>query len=179
VAVVAPVWLFGTDDYMEVPDSDLLDFGATDSFTVIAATRRWNTQATGPIIAKTDTTAATTAGWLLMYATANRSTFIVADGTNRILAENSNAASGSLVTSVGVRDVASDTGISYVNGVATAAADPTTATSVNALTMRVGRLSGAGANYLDGEGHSFAVFRRVLTVAEVQQVSDWMKGRAY
>ena len=43
VAVTHPLWLFGTDDYMEVADNDLIDFGASDSFTVLAVVRQWAT----------------------------------------------------------------------------------------------------------------------------------------
>lgn len=39
VLVVRPLWLFGTDDYMEVLDNDLLDVGLNQAFTLVAITR--------------------------------------------------------------------------------------------------------------------------------------------
>ena len=45
VAVVQDVLLFGTDDYLEVPDNDLLDFTGTEGFTVAWIGRQWNNTA--------------------------------------------------------------------------------------------------------------------------------------
>jgi len=42
VAVVSPVWLFGTDDQIEVADNALLDFDATDDFTLVSVFRLWD-----------------------------------------------------------------------------------------------------------------------------------------
>jgi hypothetical protein len=175
VAVVAPVWLFGTDDYMEVPDSDLLDFGATDSFTIVAAYRRWAAIANTPAIAKSD---GTTAGWMLTVGSGGAlSRMWVHDGTNNPVATMP-AVAAQLTTLAGVRSAGFIT--AYSNGVAgTAVADTTTATLANANAMRVGRLAAAGTSYTDMEFTAAAVFRRVLTAAEITQVSDWMKGRAY
>jgi hypothetical protein len=43
--VTRPIWLFGTDDYLEVADNALLKFGTGD-FTMMVVARQWETQAT-------------------------------------------------------------------------------------------------------------------------------------
>lgn len=43
VMVTRPVWLFGTDDYMEVADNDLLDVGAGESLSAVIIMREFAT----------------------------------------------------------------------------------------------------------------------------------------
>lgn len=43
VMVTRPVWLFGTDDYMEVPDQALLDVAAGESLSAVIVMREWAT----------------------------------------------------------------------------------------------------------------------------------------
>lgn len=182
VAVVAPVWLFGTDDYLEVPDNDLLDFGATDSFTVVAAHRSWATFGTNDVLlAKKANTTATTLGWTLTAGstTAAQGQGQIGDGTNGTTAVSGSRTTGAISLVAAVRSIAGDTLTTYLNGVAgTAVTDASTGTLANTEVMRVGRLSGAGTEYLDGEGHFFGVFRRALTAAEVTVLSDYLRGRA-
>jgi hypothetical protein len=183
IAVVThPVWLFGTDDYMEVADNAFLDFAATDSFTLFAVQRQWNTFGTNDAILgkKADTTAAT-AGYLLGDdgTTAALARMQSGDGTIGTSAvTGSSRTAGTLNTIAGVRNVSSDNTIVYLNGVAgTAVTDTTTATLANAEVMRLGRLSGAGTEYNDMELVAAAIFRRVLTADEITTLYNYYTAR--
>jgi hypothetical protein len=180
--VTHPVWLFGTDDYMEVADNDLLDFAATDSFTLFVVQRQWNTFGTNDAILgkKADTTAAT-AGYLLGDdgTTAALARMQSGDGTNGTsTVTGSSRTAGILNTIAGVRNVSTDNTIVYLNGTAgTAVTDTTTATLANAEVMRLGRLSGAGTEYNDMELVAAAIFRRALTAAEITTLYNYYTAR--
>jgi hypothetical protein len=180
--VTHPVWLFGTDDYMEVADNAFLDFAATDSFTLFVVQRQWDTFGTNDAILgkKADTTAAT-AGYLLGDdgTTAALGRMQSGDGTNGTSAvTGSSRTAGTLNTIAGVRNVSTDNTIVYLNGTAgTAVTDTTTATLANAEVMRLGRLSGAGTEYNDMELVAAAIFRRVLTASEITTLYNYYTAR--
>ena len=182
VVVTHPVWLFGTDDYMEVADNALIDFAATDSFTLFAVQRQWNTFGTNDaILGKKANTTAATAGYLLGDdgTTAALGRMQIGDGTNGTSAvTGSSRTTGTLNTLVAVRNVSTDNTIVYLNGTAgTAVTDTTTATLANAEVMRLGRLSGAGTEYNDMELIAAAVFRRALTATEIATLTNYYTAR--
>jgi hypothetical protein len=181
VAVVSPVWLFGSDDYMEVADNALLDFGASDSFTLVAIHRPWATQGTNDtLLAKKANTTNTTAGYNLSggSSTALAGQAQIGDGAAGITAVSANRTSGALTVTSAVRDVTADTLTVYLNKTAgTAIADTTTGSLSNAEVWRIARLSGAGTEYVDMELISVAVFRRALTAEEIVQVVDYYQAR--
>ena len=170
--VTNPLWLFGTDDYMEVADNDLVDFALTDSFTVVAIMRQWATQPSRVIVGKGQNLG-TAAGYAI-YSTSTNDQFMVADGTNQSF-KGSAFTAGALMTVAGIRDVVADTVASNVNGTITSGTDVTTATSANASPLRVGRDS--GSVYADVEGIAFAVFRRVLTTTEIALIQSYYTNR--
>lgn len=170
--VTNPLWLFGTDDYLEVADNDLVDFALTDSFTVVAIMRQWATQPSRVIVGKGQNLG-TAAGYAI-YSTSTNDQFMVADGTNQSF-KGSAFTAGALMTVAGIRDVVADTVASNVNGTITSGADVTTATSANASPLRVGRDS--GSVYADVEGIAFAVFRRVLTTTEIALIQSYYTNR--
>jgi hypothetical protein len=181
VAVVAPVWLFGTDDYMEVPDNDLIDFGASDSFTLVAVHRPWATQGTNDtLIAKKANTTNTTAGYNLSggSSTALQGQAQMGDGTAGITAVSGSRTSGQLTVTAAVRNVSADNLIVYLNGTAgTAVTDTTTGLINSADVFRIGRLSGAGTEYADMELLGVAIFRRALSAAEISVITSYYQAR--
>ena len=181
VAVVAPVWLFGADDYMEVADNDLLDLAASDSFTVLAVHRAYATVGTNDaLVAKKANSTATTAGWALTAgsSTAAQAQLQVGDGAAGATAVSGSRTSGAVSVVVAVRDAAADTLTVWLNGTAGApVTDATTGSSANAEVLRIGRLSGAGAEYADMELYASAVWRRALTPQEVAAATDWYATR--
>jgi hypothetical protein len=183
VAVTQPCWLFGTDDYMEVADNDLVDFGTSDSFTLLAVHRPWGTQGTNDtLIAKKANTTNTTAGYSLSNgsSTALLGQCQIGDGTNGVTASSAARTVGALAVSSAVRDVAADTVTVYYDATAGLPVTDTTASALaNSEALRVGRLSGAGTEYSDFEGIAFAVFRRALTQAEIRIITDFYQGNGY
>jgi hypothetical protein len=181
VAVVSPVWLLGTDDYMEVADNALLDFAAGDSFTLVAVHRPWATQGTNDtLIAKKANTTNTTQGYNLSggSSTALQGQAQIGDGTAGITAVSGSRTSGALMVTSAVRNVTADTLTVYLNKTAgTAITDITTGSLSNAEAWRIARLSGAGTEYADMELISVAVFRRALTAAEISQLVDYYQAR--
>jgi hypothetical protein len=173
-AVVAPVWLFGTDDYMEVPDNSLLDFGAIDSFTIAAVYRVWGTPSSRFVIAKKPGLADNTAGYVI-YEDSGYAALRYADGSAEGVTFGSRTA-GMINTVSAVRTVASDTFILSANGtplnVGGSQTDPTTGSFANAGPLRVGRPNTTGTAYMDMEFIAAAVFRRALTADEVTVISD-------
>jgi hypothetical protein len=181
-AVVYPLWLFGTDDYMEVADNTLIDFAATDSFTLVAICRQFTTFGTNDaILAKKANTTNTTAGYLLGNdgTTAALGRMQIGDGAAGTDAvTGASRVSGTLNTLAAVRNVSTDNTIVYLNGTAgTAVTDTTTATLANAEVMRLGRLSGAGTEYNDMELVAAAVFRRALSATEITTIYNYYNSR--
>jgi hypothetical protein len=173
VAVVAPVWLFGTDDYLEVADNDLLDFGATDSFTAVLVARRWNAESLAALT-KANTIGSTIQGWALNTST-TAWRFTVGDGT-RLIPQAPNDTLGAASTIVGVRNVTADTLTAYWNAAAgTPLTDTSTGTLANANTLRIGTTT---TDYMAMEFTAAMIFRRALTATEIQLLSDYFKGRA-
>jgi hypothetical protein len=176
VAVTHPLWLLGTDDYLEVADNDLIDFGATDSFTVLAVVRQWAATGNDTLVAKKDGDAASDVGWVLRTNASAEIYFAVADGTLQDIAETP-ATYGALVTAVGVRSLTPTVTIT-VNGVTAVDASPQNlATLINSDTLRIGRMSGAGTAYADMEFVAAAVFRRALTAGEITTITNYYSAR--
>jgi hypothetical protein len=174
VAVVRPVWLLGTDDFFEVADNDLLDFGTTDSFTLVAVVRDWSTSATlhSWIAKKTAVYSASSAGYWLGRDTGSAA-MAIADGTAQATDLQSISAGALMVASL-TRDIATGTIAARVNGTGTTASGTgVTATLANSEVMRIGRLSGAGTNYADVELLAAMVFRRALSATELAAIATY------
>jgi hypothetical protein len=174
VAVVRPVWLLGTDDFFQVADNDLLDFGTTDSFTLVAVVRDWSTSATlhSWIAKKTAVYSASSAGYWLGRDTGSAA-MAIADGTAQATDLQSISAGALMVASL-TRDIATGTIAARVNGTGTTASGTgVTATLANSEVMRIGRLSGAGTSYADMELLAAMVFRRALTAAELSAIAAY------
>jgi hypothetical protein len=178
VAVVSPCWLFGTDDYMEVADNDLLDFGASDSFTVLAVVRQWVTAVgNGIYVAKQDGTGAANVGYMLYRTSAQNPQFIFADGSIIDSVAVVLSPTGALETIAGIRDRSAVTIGINVNGTQNSNSDGVTGSLSNALPLRIGRRSGASTAYQDFELLAVAVFRRALTSTEITALTTYFQGR--
>jgi hypothetical protein len=177
VSVVSPVWLFGTDDYMEVADNDLLDFGATDSFTVLAVVRQWATPVNfGHWIAKRDTVS----GWAIgSNGTLAQLLATVDDGPNTASSSGQPITVGALQSVGFIVNRVAQTINTYVGGSFSATASTTSVGSVGTpLPMRVGANGRAPATqFQDFELLAVAVFRRALTATEISQITAYYQSR--
>jgi hypothetical protein len=179
VAVVSPVWLFGTDDYMEVADNALLDFGASDSFTVLAVVRQWNNPAATQRLLSKKFGDSTAAGYMLFSSTANSVVFDTGDGVLRSFDTQANTWSGGLGVVSGVR-VAGATVAAGFNGlVSGTSADGSVNSLSNSGALRVSSTGGGSsiAAFADMELISVALFRRALSSSEIQVISDYFGRR--
>jgi hypothetical protein len=173
VAVVRPTWLFGTDDYMEIPDNALLDFGASDSATWVVVHRHWNNFGTNDaLLAKKANTTAATQGWLLgSGSTAEQIRGQVGDGSDSAEPVTGSRTAGTRTVAAVVLDRAAATAVSYLNTTAGSSVSTTDVGDLsNAEVVRIGRLSGAGTEYSDAEITAVLLFRRALTAAEIGQL---------
>lgn len=184
VVVDRPLFLFGTDDYLEVPDHNDLDFGATESLTVAIAMRRHSHQLTVVFIGKRGDIAIGGAspgnpGWLLRANGAGNGapTFVTDEGTPAVVNDPGPDMPTSVVSvavgrrdrSVGNIEVFTD---DMSNGVSSEGAGRNLG---NALPVRIGATSSATpANYADMEFMAAAIFRKALTDDEIADLTEKM-----
>lgn len=170
--VTRPVWLFGADDYMEIADNDLLDFGATDSFTVLAVARRWGTQEVeDTIVAKKNSSSVFATGWWMASNLTPNVRFNISDGSLYEDISTTSAVLGKLDVLAGVRDRAADTVTVIRNGlIESSSTDDTTATLANTSPTRIGWV--ASTAYGDMELVAIAVFRRALSADEIAAINS-------
>ena len=170
VAVVRNVLLFGTDDYLEVADNDLLDFGASDSFTALAVLRQWATPTSFGVILDKSTT--NNNGWTLQGKTDFKLWTQVEDSGAAAAATLSSLDAGTSAGALAVRymrlnrsSATFEAGVNNTTPASTSAAS--VGTLANSSVMRVGRFSGVSSNYNDMELVAVAVWRRALTANEI------------
>ena len=176
VAVVSPVWLFGTDDYMEVADNALLDFGASDSFTVVALIRQWATPPSSSIFLSKSNGGDDGYAFFNVSTTAAVRTLIDLTGTE--VSRDSAYTFGAVSAVSMVVNRTAQTMVAYTNATATASTSTSSVGSLaNALPLRIGRGAGGGAAYSDMELVAVAVFRRALTAGEIATTSTYYQGR--
>jgi hypothetical protein len=177
VAVVSPVWLFGTDDFMEVADNALLDFGASDSFTVLAVVRQWATPLSfGRYVSHYDNIS--TVGYGLRTASTSLvAQPLVRDGTNQLSPTTSSITAGAVSVTGFVLDRNAETLYPFIDGLLGAGVDSSGlgSPSVN-VPLRIGRIATA-SNYQDFELIGVAVFRRALASAEISSLTTFYQNR--
>jgi hypothetical protein len=174
VAVVSPVWLFGTDDFMEVANNALLNFGATDSFTVVAVFRIPTFTINQAIVAKRGGILSTagSAGFGIQTRTGPDIRTLLDDGVNLNFRD---ATVGTGLTTFAVTGDAS-TIVAYLNN-SSSSVSRVVGNMSNALPFRIGRISGAGGNYADMELIAAAVYRRALTATEISRITAYYQAR--
>lgn len=168
--VTRPVWLFGTDDYLEIADNALLDItGPTDPLTVVFVGRHWST-VTASIVAKSNDLFATTAGWGMYGPNRMRVSDGVALYTSLL---GTGAVSGQLTTMIGISDSNTVTANSNnsVNG--TPGNSTGMGSAANGTVLRIGRNGTASVSYGDFECLAVAVLRRAVTADEIAAINSF------
>jgi hypothetical protein len=180
VAVVSPVWLFGTDDYMQVANNDLLNFTSIDSFSLLAIVRHWADSGTNNATLAKRGTFGSGVGYALRNSTSTTNpVFEYGTGSgalNRGVALGTRTLS-KLQSYVGVKDADAAIITSYLDGIqGGTGSDTLTGSFANTLPFRIGRFSSA-AEYIDMELIAVAVFRRALTASEVAAITAYYENR--
>jgi len=179
MVVQAPGWLFGTAKVFIIPDSDLLDMGADQNFTVVAAYRRWHSGTGRTLFTKKADLLVGTAGYSLSAYSSQvgGADFLVSDGTTQANAYTPSNTAGELVIAAAMRDGAQAkvyTNGAQSGGFATVAC--TTGSLANTGEALVGRV-GAGSNYLDAETFSVLIFREALSSGDLTALTNWLTAR--
>jgi hypothetical protein len=175
VAVVSPVWLFGTDDFMEVANSDLLNPAAGAPFSVVAVFRMFDIATGQPIITtRTISTAATQAGWTVRTGTSNAVAYVddEANIASRSLTPYTN---GALSVNGFTLDATDMRGI--VAGGLTATTSRPAGSQRSARPLRIGVRADTLADYAAMELVAVAVFNRTLSASEVSQLTAYYQAR--
>jgi hypothetical protein len=175
----------GATNTFALSTTDFLNFGATDSFTLVMGIRTWATSpSSGRLLDKRGYGATAVGPGYFLYnnsTLAGRATFDIIDinGTNVSTGSKAGAYTlGNIDTLVATRDVSSDALQVYNNTVAvgTPTTDTTTGSLSSTTTLRIGT-SGSNAQYNDIELYSVAIFRSVLTTAQIRQITNYFTNR--
>ena len=178
--VVSPIWLFGTNDFMEVSDNPLIDFGATDSFTVVVVARQWSTPSGyGGWVSKYSSGGGT--AWSMLQLNTNQSTYAAFTDTS---INNLNSASFPLTATDGgltlrgfiVNRTPNNVANVLNNTISSTMSMSTIGSLDNTNALWVGRFQTAG-NYNDFEFISAAIFRRALTQSEITTIYNYYSSR--
>jgi hypothetical protein len=179
VAVVSPVWLFGTDDFMTVPNNALLDIGANDDFTVVAVARVWGTASFTPLVSKgTGSSGFVGYIWRTSNSTPNNMQAIIGEGSGFGTGFSSPSftfGDGFVATLVADRQAATLARYSD-NSVTSGSASFGDLSTASLFT--IGRHSPPASTYANAEIFAVAFFRRKLSAAEVSQIVDYYAGKA-
>lgn len=171
-----PMFLFGTDDYMECADHASLDMAAADPFSTLSALRQHAAVfgANNVWLAKSAGTGAANTGYRMNGdGGANTMRFGISDGAVNPSDTQVQAGVGLASSIVGVRSVAADTLETFVDSVSGGSTnDTTTATLTNVEALRIGRFSGAGLNYADMEFIGAALWRLALSASDVARLDQ-------
>jgi hypothetical protein len=176
VAVVRqPVWLFGSDDRMDVPDNADLDFSGSQSFTVIAVARVFSTVVVNArLVDKMDSVALNGWGLFLNATPAAQATM---NGTSYLATPVSSTITTGTMSVLGMRrDASVPNLLAFLNTTLGTASTVTRPDVSNAQTVRIGA-DRSGVNALAAELAAVAVFRRVLSSDELRQIVTYYQTR--
>jgi hypothetical protein len=186
VAVVSPVWLFGTDDFMQVLWSSLLGVDATDDATLVSITRRWTTGTDrGTIVSarRSNSTSNNVAAgyWMRQITGTNQLLFQVEDGTagrNLGMPAGTDVA-GRLDVFAGRINRSDNLVDSVINGTSVASNTINFGSLINPAqdTFRIGRPSLGATVAMDMELIGVAFFRRSLSDSELSQIVSYYQAR--
>lgn len=170
--VTRPVWLFGTDDYLQVLDNALLNFDADDEFTVLALSRQWATpSSSGRLFSKKGAGA----GWTLYQnGTTFNQYFEYKDPANPTLGLG---ITGPTVGAINLTGVAfnSTERRTILDGVVSAPGARGLALDLsNSDNLNIGASNTPG-NYINAEIFAALIFRKVLSQAEVSALLTYLQ----
>lgn len=173
VVVLRNTWLFGADDYFEVPDNDLLDLGATDNLSVVMVARMHGTMAANARALAKYTTSVE--GYRIYIATGTRQPHGNITNASATIGptQSPDLGNGTLGVITLIRNVTLDNLAIYTNTTNnSSSSDTTTGTlaGTNALTIGFGE-----AQYWQGELVAAAIFKSVLSSAQISSIMSYYR----
>jgi hypothetical protein len=169
----------GATNTFSASATNFLDFGAADSFTVLAVIRQWATPGNfQAYVMKGGNLATGNSGYLLFNNATNSSLdMIVTDGVNQTGPTALAYTLGSLNILGSSRNVAADTISNLVNTSRNNATDPTTGSLSTYHPFTIGKNSNAASGYATIELTAAAVFRSALTASQIRQIFNYFANR--
>lgn len=168
----------GNPDSFQPSSYSLLDFGASDSFTVLAVVRARNTPSAFQVFVAKRTSSG--AGYTLQRSSVGSNLFgSIEDSSASAVSRNGSSTyvQGNLSTVGLLVDRAAQTIATSSGSVVSATASIASVGSIaNALPLRIGSNAGGGA-VVDMEFIAAAVFRRALTSSEISTLTNYYAGR--
>jgi len=174
VAVVSPVWLFGTDDFIRVFDNAQIDFDATDDFTIVMAIRRWNTTPSqARYISKEDVSGGR---YTLFSGGSQQIALFIRDGTTQLNNVDVATTAGTLGIVIATVDRSLQTGSISGYGDNDSGVISAIGSLENDKNLAIGAFS-QGGSAQDFELIAVAIFGRILTTDEQQSVTSFYESR--
>ena len=171
VAVTRPVWLLGTDDYMEVADNALINFDGSQDFTVLVIARTWNTPTSYTYYMTKQTSLSPTGnkGWDIRNNVWPNLGAAIGDGSAagnfNQFPPATNAASSSSLMTLGMKRSGTATNAFFNNTFG--------ATNTNSYDTTNTALLRVGSGSTDTELLAAAVFRRALSDTEIATINTY------
>lgn len=176
-AVTRPVFLFGTDDFLEIQDSNILDFSASDSMTVVICVRQWNTPLTGGrFISKANS--GTITGWHIPNNTTTLSPLpTIGDGIASVGVSPTPLTAGAAAC-IGFKVDRTAQTLTSFNGTTLSASASTSAIGslANAYAMRIGSIGQFVGSHCEMELFGAAIFRKAISDSELSTIVDHYNG---
>jgi hypothetical protein len=165
------VCLLGTDDYLEVADNALLNFGAGQPFTAAIALRHYGSSANQALLCKKAGTNDANTGWMIYKNLGGNylNGQLTSDGTSTY---TPSAAQGAITPGQACLASLSRDALQRfaVNGEEKGTAAASLRDLTNALVLRIGSVSGASL-YADFEFCGAAIFRESLSQSELRRLA--------
>ena len=159
--------------------TDFLNFGTTDSFTVLTVNRLWTTPtSSGTLIGKRTTDA----NWGYVIRTngtaVNPQSYIVSSGTLVSNTVATTVTAGTLQQIGTIINRGTNTIATFQNGTTATGTSISTVGSVsNVATLQIGALNVGANSPQDFEFIGAAIFRTVLTATQIRQVANYFANR--
>ena len=163
----------GATNTFSASATSFLDFGASQSYTLLAVGRQHANLAFGPAIFKRLNTS-TNPGYGIYFNTSNTQ-FINSNGSLNFNVNGPVATASALTTLTGIMDAGNSRATAYTNTTAGTSVSGTTLDVTNINPLRIGAT--AAGQYMDAEIYAIAVFRSALTVSQIRQVYNYFANR--
>jgi hypothetical protein len=158
-----------------------LDFGASDSLTILAVFRQWATQSSGRIFNKRSSSAYSSGqlGYELFNNSATEVGGYLSDGTNISYTPYTRTQTlGALATYAVSGNRSTNTAVAYYNNSVSSTANISSIGNMtNVFPVSIGRWGGQASNYADMEFMGAAVFRTALTAKNISDINNYFQGR--
>jgi hypothetical protein len=159
--------------------TDFLNFGESDSATLLVFTRQWNTPVNfGRTISK-ESTVNTASGYLIQnYGTGLSYTATINSGTSTSAGVGTPTYTAGSATLVGfVLDRGAETLVRYMNTTGTSVSASGVGSLSSISPLDIGRNAQSGGGVIDMEFVGAAIFRTALTATQIRQISNYFANR--